>query len=77
MRVRQAWRKSNFLDFLIAHRDIKIDNVLLDEHWVPKVTDFGFATEAVDNEGYTLLSETYCGTRPFVVLHLPLPSVLY
>ena len=49
----------------IAHRDIKIDNVLLHNN-VAKVTDFGFAKESWDNDrNQPLLSETFCGTEPY------------
>ncbi|KPM04352.1 serine/threonine protein kinase-like protein 5 [Sarcoptes scabiei] len=49
----------------IAHRDIKIDNVLLHNN-VAKLTDFGFAKESWDNlMNKPILSETFCGTEPY------------
>lgn len=50
----------------IAHRDIKIDNILLDENDITKLTDFGFAKESVDKEtNEIIVSETFCGTEPY------------
>ena len=52
-------------DLKIAHRDIKIDNILLNNN-VAKLTDFGFAKECWDaNNDRVILSETFCGTEPY------------
>ena len=49
----------------MAHRDIKIDNVLLHNNKA-KLTDFGFASQAWDDESSTVrLSTTFCGTQPY------------
>lgn len=62
------WQATQGLAFLhinlsTAHRDIKLDNVLLDQEWVAKMTDFGFAKNFdVDN---MVPSTTFCGTVPY------------
>lgn len=48
-------------DFGMAHRDLKLENVLLTEHLIVKLADYGFARYVVDNE----LSSTFCGTKIF------------
>lgn len=52
----------------VAHRDLKSENILLDEHHdVAKLSDFGFARVTVDTRtGRRLLSETYCGTTGYI-----------
>lgn len=56
------------LDYLhnsmhIIHRDIKADNVMLDEHWMPKLADFGYSKSNTNNEVYI---QTACGSPVYV-----------
>jgi serine/threonine protein kinase len=43
-----------------CHRDLKMTNILINEHKVVKVIDFGFATEA------STLLHMYCGTPSYM-----------
>ncbi|KAI9290905.1 Pkinase-domain-containing protein [Neoconidiobolus thromboides FSU 785] len=50
----------------IAHRDLKIENLCLDNHFNLKVIDFGFAIHFKNNDGTERLSTGLCGSNPYV-----------
>ena len=47
-------------DHNVAHRDLKLTNMLIDQEYVVKVIDFGFACEAED------MHKMYCGTPSYM-----------
>lgn len=51
---------------LMCHRDIKLDNMLLNEQNIAKLSDFGFARQSFDSAtNKVLMSTTFCGTLPY------------
>ena len=58
----------------ICHRDLKMQNIIMDEFFSPKICDFGFATEIIDEDGSVKLNQ-FVGTleyaAPEILLRRP------
>ena len=51
----------------VAHRDLKLENILLSKDLTPKLSDFGFAKKVIDNQDK---SATFCGSRCYSCLEI-------
>ena len=54
----------------LAHRDLKLANILLDENKDVLVADFGLSRVARGEEDDPLMSKTFCGTIPYMAPEL-------
>lgn len=67
-----------------AHRDIKLENILLSKRGHPKITDFSYVIHVSSPNshpyGGAVLSTTFCGTEPYlapeIMTHTPYNPLL-
>lgn len=67
--LRQVGDALNYMHSLgIAHRDIKLENILLDKWKNPKLTDFSYSLICLKDPttGNPAVSKTFCGSVPYM-----------